>query len=144
MTAILAACPKGHVGDWYVPPPGSKGGRYCRSCKADRAKKRYAFKCAHPGPCQWGRDARGHRYCAVQKRQRFAALGLSTPVPPRVRKPQPPDGWEAEFGPVPLRVPSVAWVDRVALERRLSGVEVGRELTAGERRALELLAALRR
>lgn len=57
---------------------------------------------------------------------------------------QAPDGWEDEFGPVPLKVSDTVWVDRVVLQRRLNDEPVGRDLTPGEARALHLLSVLRK
>ena len=51
----------------------------------------------------------------------------------RARARPAPDGLEAEFGPVPARVPERDWFDHVAVLRALSGASVGRRLSPLEK-----------
>ncbi|WP_037355449.1 hypothetical protein [Amycolatopsis orientalis] len=130
-------CKRNHEPNWHKPP---NGWPYCRTCKNESQAVRRKPRCTHDGPHLVARDANGNRYCRVQRAQ-----GLRAALASRDAKAAavPVDGWEAEYGPCPPKVPEHLWVDRVALERHLRGFPVGRPLTAGERRALVFLSALR-
>lgn len=148
MTSVdTRTCPKGHS-DFYIPPPGSKYKSYCRVCKRE-SRRMVVVLCTHDGLCEPAVNVRGNRYCRSQARhcQQLTRSGVKVSRRDRLaeaRAIQRPDGLEDVYGPVPLRVPDRVWVDRVALERKLKGLPVGRNMTPGENRALELLRALRR
>ncbi|MFB9926308.1 hypothetical protein ACFORO_42580 [Amycolatopsis halotolerans] len=128
-------CKRNHEPNWHKPPGGWP---YCRTCKNESKAARRKPRCTHDGPHLIARDANGHRYCRVQRAQGLrAALASHADKTAAV----PVDGLENEYGPCPPRVPDHVWVDRVALERHLAGEPVN--LTAGERRALALLRAIR-
>lgn len=92
-----------------------------------------------PGPCRECRSIRNKRYRNTPEfREARNAKDRA-----KYAKPAPVDGWEDEFGLCPEPRPGRSWVDRVALERRLAGAEIGRDLTTGEARALVLLDAIR-
>lgn len=137
---IPDACPQGHTGRWYK---NTKGSRYCRQCKAERRRAKSRTPCRHEGACEPLTDSTGRVQCRVKLRNQALKMRSKLyDIPPR--KPETnPDGWEDEFGPVPPIIPDTAWVDRVALMRRLKNEPVGRELTVGEFRALHLLEVMR-
>lgn len=83
----------------------------------------------HTEDCRWTVKGDGKRRCLtaraeLERAQR--AQGKRTPAEIRRRDyRQEPDGWEDEFGPVPLRVPQTQWYDEVVVLRLLNGENVG-------------------
>jgi len=85
----------------------------------------------HNKDCVWTTYPSGLQQCKTARNERDrarAAKGLMVRGgdPDRYRR-QDPDGWEDEFGPVPLKVPRHEWYDRVIVERALTHESTGRK-----------------
>lgn len=73
----------------------------------------------HTEECRWTVKPDGKRRCLTARSARERDN--------RAREyRQKPDGWEDEFGPVPLRVPHTKWYDDVVVLRLLNGENPGR------------------
>lgn len=84
----------------------------------------------HTEACVWKVYPSGQQACVTAKNERERALRAAgklkkTGDPDRYRR-QPEDGWEDEFGPVPLKVPNRDWYDEVIVIRALTKTPTGR------------------
>lgn len=84
----------------------------------------------HSATCVWKRYPNGKQQCVTAKNERERAKRAAgtlkrTGSPDRWRR-QPPDGWEDEFGPVPLKERDRDWYDRVVVHRVLNQEAPGR------------------
>jgi hypothetical protein len=84
----------------------------------------------HTEACVWKVYPSGQQSCVTAKNEREKALRAAGKLPRtgfrfRDRR-QPPDGWEDEFGPVPLRELNRDWYDEVIVQRALNLERTGR------------------
>lgn len=88
------------------------------------------FEHLHTEACVWKRYPSGQQSCVTAKNERERwkrAHGIlkRTGDPYRGRR-QAPDGLEAEYGPVPPKVPDKEWYDTVIVSRVLNKENPGR------------------
>lgn len=84
----------------------------------------------HTEACVWKAYPGGQQSCVTAKNEREKALRAAGKLKPsgdpdRYRR-QPEDGWEAEFGPVPLKERNRDWYDEVIVLRALNLEPTGR------------------
>lgn len=90
----------------------------------------------HTEDCRWKVYPSGKQECTTARNERarerkVAGEFKSSGNPDRYRR-QKPDGWEDEFGPVPLKVAQRDWYDEVVVIRALTKQRTGRYPTAPE------------
>lgn len=84
----------------------------------------------HTEACVWKVYPSGQQSCTTAKNEReqakrAAGTLIKTGDPYRGRR-QPPDGWEDEFGPAPIRALDREWYDEVIVTRALNRERCGR------------------
>ena len=86
----------------------------------------------HGPDCVWHLDADGKQRCQTRRNERLRARRAAEPKRPGRRgfryrdRRQAPDGWEDEFGPVPIKALDSEWYDQVLVDRILNGEPAGR------------------
>lgn len=86
----------------------------------------------HGPNCVWGIDADGKQRCRTRRNERQRAQRAANPAKQARRgfryrdRRQAPDGWEDEFGPVPIKALDAEWYDQVLVNRILNGEPAGR------------------
>lgn len=84
----------------------------------------------HTETCVWKTYPSGKQSCVTAKNERERAARIAGTLKPsgdpnRHRR-QPKDGWESEFGPVPLKSRDRDWYDEVIVRRALNLEPTGR------------------